>query len=408
MKILLVNDYATPTYGAELGTLELREGLRERGHDARIFASSAGTDRCAGFADYECLGTTSRFRTLLQAANPWAALRLRRVLAEFRPDVVHVRMFLTQLSPLILPVLAGVPALYHVVWYRPICPRGTKMLPDGSACEVAAGLACYQNQCVPLHHWLPLMAQMRFWRNRRHVFARIVANSEAVRRSLVANGIEPVEVIPNGIPVRPPRKSLARDPQLVFAGRLAPEKGVDVLLHAFTRVVRQIPQTTLLLIGDGPEAGRLQSLSAELGLGSSVTFRGEIPQTDLEDDCSGAWAQIAPSRWAEPFGKVAAEAMMRGTAVIASKTGGLAEIVRDGRTGYLVSPGDVAELAEAMLRLLRDRDLAERLGAAGRERALSRYSQSSYLDRFIVLYHDLCQTTATTHAVNARTEGGYV
>ena len=99
---------------------------------------------------------------------------------------------------------------------------------------------------------------------------------------------------------------------------------------------------------------------------------------------------------------------MRGTAVIASKTGGLAEIVHDGRTGYLAAPGDVAALADAMLRLVRDRSLAERLGAAGRELATRRYSRASYLDRFIRLYHDLCETPATPDTVNASMEGGYV
>jgi glycosyltransferase involved in cell wall biosynthesis len=317
-------------------------------------------------------------------------------------------MFLTQLSPLILPVLAGVPSLYHVVWYRPICPRGTKMLPDGSPCEVDAGVACYRNQCLPLHHWLPLTAQMALWRKWRHVFTRIVANSETVRGSLVAGGIAPVEVIPNGVAVRASHGALAQRPRLAFAGRLVFEKGVDVLLHAFARVVPQIPEATLLLLGDGPEAGPLRSLSARLGLGSSVTFRGAIPYTDLEDACSGAWAQVVPSRWAEPFGKVAVEAMMRGTAVIASKRGGLAEIVHDGRTGFLVPPGDVAAWADAMLRVLRDRALATRLGAAGRELATRRYSRATYLDRFIMLYHELCQTAGAPYTVNASMEGGYV
>jgi len=93
MKILLVNDYATLVGGAESMTLALRNGLRQRGHDARVFASSARTWPGDSFADYECFGTTSRFRTLLQAANPCALLRFRKILAEFRPDVVHVSLF---------------------------------------------------------------------------------------------------------------------------------------------------------------------------------------------------------------------------------------------------------------------------------------------------------------------------
>ena len=116
MKILLISDYATPTGGAEILTISLRDGLRSRGHDARLFASSARPNGAHSQADYHCFGTTSGFRTLLQSANFWAARKLKRILAEFQPDVVHVTLFLTQLSPLILPLLKNVPSLYYAVW----------------------------------------------------------------------------------------------------------------------------------------------------------------------------------------------------------------------------------------------------------------------------------------------------
>ena len=126
MKILLVNDYATPTGGAELIMLSLRRQLRELGHDARLFASSARPLNQESQGDYHCLGTTSKFRTLLQSKNPWASQKLAKILSEFKPDVVHVRIFLTQLSPSILPLLINIPTIYHVAWYRAICPLGTK------------------------------------------------------------------------------------------------------------------------------------------------------------------------------------------------------------------------------------------------------------------------------------------
>lgn len=392
MKILLVNDYATPTYGAELGTLRLREGLRKLGHDARIFASSARVLGEAGFADYECLGTNSRWRTLLQTANPWALIRLRGVLAEFSPDVVHVRMFLTQLSPLILLALKNVPSLYHVLWYRPVCPLGTKTLPDQRPCEVTAGYACYRNRCLPLHDWLPLMLQRRLWRRWRDVVDLIVANSEAVRRSLLADGIKPVEVVLNGVPVESARRFLAPRPFAVFAGRLVAEKGADVLLRAFALVVARIPKAKLLLVGDGPEFGRLKDLTAELKLNSAVSMPGFVPHAEVERACSAAWVQVVPSRWAEPFGKAAAEAMMRGTAVIASNAGGLSEIVQHEQTGMLVPPGDPSALAQAMLRLFSDRAWAERMGKAGREAAVMRLSEQAWIDRFIASYQVLCRS----------------
>jgi hypothetical protein len=120
-----------------------------------VFATHVRLSGGESFADYECFGTTSRFRTLLQTFNPWAFAGLRRVLAEFRPDVVHVRMFLTQLSPLILPLLRDLRSLYHVIWYRPVCPLRTKVLPDGTACHDPAGIACSRHRCLPLRDWVP-------------------------------------------------------------------------------------------------------------------------------------------------------------------------------------------------------------------------------------------------------------
>lgn len=398
MKILLVNDYGSPVGGAEVLTFALRDALRQQGHDVRLFSSSAGTSADSRQAEYECYGTLSRFRTLLQTLNPWAYLRLRHVLQDFRPDVVHVRMFLTQLSPLILPLLRHVPSLYHVVWYRPICPVGTKTLPDGTTCRVPAGVACYRNQCLPLRDWLPLMLQMWLWRRWRHVFDLVVANSEATKRSLVAEGIEPVNVVWNGVPLHSPRPPLSGPPTVVFAGRLIREKGVDVLLRAFVKVIARIPQARLLVIGDGPERDRLGQLIGELGLVPNVSMVGHLSRSETERHCATAWVQAVPSRWAEPFGLVAAEAMMRGTVVVASASGGLAEIIQDSKTGFLIQPNDANALAEVILRILGDRELAEQVGIAARTFAQERLQNATCIARFVELYQALCYRDARSTA----------
>jgi glycosyltransferase involved in cell wall biosynthesis len=402
VRILLIHDYASPIGGAEILTQALREGLRRRGHDVRLLASSADSGGRGSRTDYQCLGTTGRLRTLLQTANPWAMCELRRALAEFRPDVVHVRMFLTQLSPLILPLLRDIPSLYHVVWYRPICPLGTKMLPDGTPCRARAGTACRGNGCLPCRDWLPLMLQMRLWRQWRDVFDRIVANSEHTRSRLIADGVEPVEVIPNGVPEQPPRPRLSGPPTVAFAGRLSREKGADVLLRAFVGIVRRTPEARLLLAGTGPEQGALRARVSELGLDGHVTLLGHLAQPEIQSRFAGAWVQAVPSFWEEPFGLVAAEAMMRGTAVVASHAGGLSEIVRHGRTGFLVPPGDTEALSAALLALLHDRKLSEQMGRAGREVALAEYSQSRFVERFVRLYQTLVGREVTPRAVDRR------
>jgi glycosyltransferase involved in cell wall biosynthesis len=386
MKVLLVSDYAPRFGGAEQLLFRFRDMLCQRGHDARVFTSSAGGP--AG-ADYTCAGTLGPFRTLLQSANPDAALRLRRVLREFRPDVVTVKLFLTQLSPLILPVLRDVPSVYHAVWYRAVCPIGTKLLPDRTPCREPHGVACLRNGCVPARDWLPLAAQMALLRRWRPVFRRVVANSEATRAALESGGIAPIDVITNGVPVLAQRPRLAGPPVAAFAGRLVPEKGADVLVRAFARVHAALPHARLLIAGDGPERGRLLRLIAELGLERSVALPGHLPRATLDQQLDAAWVQAVPSVWAEPFGFTTAEAMMRGTAVIATATGASPTMVEGERTGVLVPALDEERLAAALLRLLTDRDLAERMGAAGRKRALAEFSDERFTDRFLALLESI-------------------
>ncbi len=389
MKILLISDYGTPTGGAEILTIALRDGLRSRGHDARLFASSARPMNGESQADYHCFGTLSRFRTLLQTANFWAFGKLKQILAEFQPDVVHVTIFLTQLSPLILPLLKNIPSLYYAVWYRSICPTGTKILPNGTACQVKMGMACYQNHCLPLWDWLPLMIQMKLWQRWSNTFNLFVAPSQAVKQHLMAAGINSVEIVWHGTPIQPQRPPLSSPPTVAFAARLVQEKGAEVLLKAFALVVTQISEARLLLVGDGAKRETLQQQIIDLDITANVLMYGFMSRIEMEKLFSVVWVQVVPSLWPEPFGTVVIEAMMRGTAVIANAIGGLAEIVQNNDTGLLVPPGDSQALADALLKILQNKELAEQMGQRGRQLAIDQYCQDKYVENFLELYQIL-------------------
>lgn len=383
-KVLFLNDVAAPVGGAEIMTYRLRDELRRRGHDARVYASRALGE---GPAEYACFGTTSRLRTLNRAANPRAAWRLRRVLAEFRPDVVHVRMFLTQLSPLVLPLLREVPSLYHAGFYELVCPTGLKLLPDGRLCREPAGRACLR--CLSPQAWVVLMAQRALVERWRGVFDLFVANSDTARRLLEEHGIGPVVRIWNGVPRRPARPPLAVPPTVAYAGRLSWEKGVETLAEAFALVRERVRDARLVLIGDGPLRGSIEDRIGRRGMNANVVLTGHLPPEAAERTLDRAWVQVVPSLLEEPFASAAAEAMMRGTAVVASDHGGAAEIVRQAGAGMLVPPGDAAHLAQALVELLADRERAETLGASGRTWAFDRLSRERCVDAFLELYREL-------------------
>ena len=384
-----MQDYPTLNGGAELETFTLRAGLVRRGIDARLFASSAATEGESAGAEYRCYGTVGRFRTLVQSINPGAALALRRVLDSFRPDVVHVQIFLTQLGPLILPLLRDVPAVHHVVWYRPVCPKGTKLLPDGRPCRESYGRPCLRHGCLTPAEWLPLMAQLRLYGRWRSAFDVVVTDSQSVRERLISEGIDPVEVIAPGVVEREVRPALAEPPVIAFGGRLVWEKGADILLGAFAQVRKRVPAARLLIAGDGPERPALERLAIELGVEQASYFLGHVPRAELERRFEDAWVQVLPGRWQEPFGLAAAEAMMRGTAVVASAGGGPSELVDPDRTGLLVPAGDVDALTEALLHIVTDRERAERMGLAARAYALEHLGAERFVDDWFGLYQRL-------------------
>lgn len=394
MKILILNDVASAVGGAETLTLDLRDELRVRGHDARVFASDMATGAGESLTDYGCYGTTGPLRTLNRVANPRAWLGLRRALADFRPDVVHVRMFMTQLSPLVLPLLREVPSLYHAAWYETICPLGTRLLPDDTICEFSPGRACREQGCLSRRAWVALMTQRLLWDRWKDVFTLFVANSEAMERRLVEHGIGPTIVIWNGVGRRPARPPLADPPIAAYAGRLSREKGVHVLLRAFPHARTAVPDARLLVIGDGPEREPLMRLAGELGLGASVRWTGHLGREAMERELDVAWAHVVPSILEEPFGLSTAEAMMRGTAVVASAHGGLTEIVQPGSTGLQVAPNDPAALGAALTDLLSDRERCETLGRAGRAWARERLSRETCVDRFLDAYRRVIAESA--------------
>ncbi|MFB3134014.1 MAG: glycosyltransferase family 4 protein, partial [Rhodothermales bacterium] len=167
--------------------------------------------------------------------------------------------------------------------------------------------------------------------------------------------------------------------------RLVPRKGIDTVLRALPQVAHQIPDVRYLIGGSGPDRDRLEALSRELHLSDRVQFLGNIPKEDLLRYYNACDVFVMPSREDRPhvegFGIAFLEANACGKPVIGAWSGGIPDAVRDGETGLLVEPDDEADLAAAMLRLLRDAPLAARLGRNGRQRVRDEASWDHVADQ---------------------------
>lgn len=205
-----------------------------------------------------------------------------------------------------------------------------------------------------------------------------------------------------------------RGKRLLFVGRVSPEKGVHVLLEAFRNVIERYPDTELEIVGPQgiPPFGSIVGLSDErrikelarfysvsyrsylqdslcLGLSSKVFFTGSVPHLELPEYYRNADVLINPSLY-EAFGMTLVESMACQLPVIATRVGGMVEIVEDGKNGLLVEPDSVSDLTRAILDLLLNEDLRKTMGIAARKRAVEHFSYEMTAKSLRQCYTHLC------------------
>jgi glycosyltransferase involved in cell wall biosynthesis len=216
-------------------------------------------------------------------------------------------------------------------------------------------------------------ARVRFLRSTRNRALRgarhVLCPSAYLREVALGWGIDParLSVLPNPapeVPTLPSRDELRREldlsgPTLAFAGRLGPQKSLDVALEA----VAELPEVTLVVAGDGPDRGALERRARDLGVDGRARFLGSVPRDGVLRLFRAADASVLSSSW-ENLPHTVLEALAVGSPVIATSVGGVPEVVRDGENGLLVPARDPRALAEAIRRFFADEGLRTRLSAA--------------------------------------------
>ena len=222
----------------------------------------------------------------------------------------------------------------------------------------------------------------------------VTAVSESLRRTTVEqlDVHKEIDVVPNFID--PTRFEQARsgpgarrwgkpgERLLLHISNFRPVKRVLDVIGIFERVLRKVP-SRLILVGDGPDRGKVEQYCREHRICGSITFIGSLPL--IEEVLVGADLFLLPSE-SESFGLAALEAMSCEVPVVTTLAGGLPEVVVDGETGYLCPVGDVDGMAAAAVRLLSDEPLRRRMAEAGRRRAVEVFSQAAVVQRYRAIY----------------------
>ncbi|HSK50799.1 MAG TPA: glycosyltransferase [Solirubrobacterales bacterium] len=402
LRVLLVTDSYPPLIGgATFWSRQVALGMSERGHTVAV-ATSWQPGAPAREEDGEVV--VRRLRDLTSRLpgisadphrhspppfpDPEATLRLRRLIGEFEPDLVHAYGWLAHSTAAAL-LGSQVPLLVSAQDYGNVCALRT-LFRHGEICDGPAAAKCLE--CAASHYGaakgtaavagvLGSRPLLRRKATAFHSISRYVAG--VVERDLAAPGT-PIEIVPNFSQDQPGEAidegilaELPSEPFILFAGALREVKGVAELCAAYARLEDPPP-----LILAGPPA---PDTPAEFP--SGVTVLTSVPHPTLMAIWGRALFGVFPSKWPEPLGNVVFEAMGRGRAVIGTRPGGHEDMIDDGRTGLLVGAGDVEGLRAAMARLIGNPELRLAFGRRGQERARA-YDPSAVLPELERLYFE--------------------
>ena len=354
--------------GAERCLVNLATGLDRDEFQVRVYSlaprPAAGKD--ALVRQLEAGGVPVEFLNLRWITQfPWAFYRLQRSLEERRPQIVQTFLFHANIVGALASRRAGVP--YLVTGIRVADPRRWRARVEQWFARGINKIVCV-SESVAEHC-------------RRHDFPahKLVVIPNGVDLSRFQN-VTPADLSSLGVP--PGKRAL------LYVGRLDRQKGLDDLLRALPGVFEQLPEHHLLLVGEGPQRGELQRLTAKLSLRDRVHFAGV--RDDVPAIMTAAELIVLPSRW-EGMPNVVLEAMAAGKPIVASRAEGVCELLGDAADAQTFAFGDAAGLQRILVQFAQNPQLAADVAKRNRIRAQD-FELSAMIEQYAALYHQLVAT----------------
>ncbi|MCF7820790.1 MAG: glycosyltransferase [Candidatus Pacebacteria bacterium] len=366
MKILQVNKFHYLRGGAERYYLEVGKKLEEKGHKLAYFSMKHPKNEASSWSKYfvsrlsfNSLSLKDYFKLPFRIIYSQEAKRkFQALLDKFSPDVIHMHNIYHHLSPSIIDVAykKNIPVVLHLHDYKMICPN--YQLYDGKNflwnCCGQRSWNCFRKKCFKNSYFQSFLVSLEYFIHHqvldiyRKKVSLFIAPSQFIKNSLVRFGFDEskIKVLRNFV-----LKEQIKEPDhknsnyLLYFGRLSSEKGLELLLKALNKSKSSLK---LKIVGDGPEASSLKKLSSKLNLDKQVEFTGALFKDKLLKEIDGAKAVLMPSIWPENMPFSLLEALARGKVVLASKVGGLPEVIRPGYNGLLFESNSVESLAKAI------------------------------------------------------------
>jgi glycosyltransferase involved in cell wall biosynthesis len=393
VKVLQVYNEQRSRFGGEPAVVEATmRVLVQNGHESRLVMKSSRV------LENSILRRMNAFWGGVY--NIRAYREVRRLLKEDRPDIVHVHSVYPMFSPSVLVACRreGVPVVMTVHSHNLTCPTWYHLY-KGRICEDCVGgheyrcvlKNCRNNIFESFAYALRSSVARRFRLFHDNVSVLIVMTPFAKGRLLQAGFREDqIAVVPNPTSVRDTTAGRSAGEYVAFAGRVSPEKGVDIFLAA----AAQMPDVPFKVAGDGPVLSEMMARAPQ-----NVEFLGQLGFDELLTFYRRSRVLVVPSLGFEPFAMVVVDAMALGVPVIASRIGGLPYGVADGVTGLLFEPGNPRDLVQQVRRLWDDPQLCNRMGSAGRQKVMREYTEDAYFHNLMAVYQTAIQRSRNTAAV---------
>lgn len=388
MKILFINNLGTIHGGAETMIVQLRRGLIARGHKVRILA---GDEQGNGedIADY-------KFKTfkgnsplkIFYVFNPFAIISLLKALRTYKPDIVHLHNT-SKASPFILPLLKNYPTILTIHDHMVFDPTRINATP--LLAPYKKSLGDYFIDSCSLRFFLERLRFFFFRRFLKNINLVLACSNFYAQCAKDSGMFRNVKVLHNGI-ILLEQKPIEHWEHLLYVGRLDEAKGVETLLEAIPEIREKYPNIKLNIVGAGNQEAQLKCRAEKLGICESVQFFGHLPHAEVIKQYQETTLVIVPSLFPDNFPTVCIEAMAAGRPVIASKVGGIPELIIDGETGILFDSGKSKELAKKIIEVLNDRKNIQRMSHSGPLEAKQEFDAEDYTDKTENKYFDLIET----------------
>ncbi|MFA7365433.1 MAG: glycosyltransferase, partial [Patescibacteria group bacterium] len=289
-----------------------------------------------------------------------AKRKFKKIIKDFKPDIIHIHNVYHQISPSILDVAKKykIPVVMHLHDYKLICPN-YQLFVDNKICYRCKGggyYNCIKHKCFKKSLLQSILATVEMWFHHKVLniykknISQFIAPSDFMRKTVVDFGIdsEKVSLVYNFSEELEVDNNAEVENYGLYFGRISDEKGIDVLLRAFSLYKGEMK---LKIVGSGPSEEKMKAMSIKLGLGNKVEFLGPKFGKDLVSIIQKAKAIFIPSIWNENMPLTLLESLYLSKVVIASRTGGLPELIDDKISGFLFENGNPDQLAELIANL---------------------------------------------------------